>query len=112
MGKQPQQSRIEREQFWRGLIRRQQQSGQSIQAFCDSQGVSSPSFYSWRKRLNASNGRPTAQFVPVQVERESAQVTPGQIEIRLPDGTCVGVESGFDPQALRDVLAALERQPC
>ena len=72
MGKQPKRSRIEREQFWRGLIRRQQQSGQSIQEFCDSQGVSSPSFYSRRKRLNESNGRPTTQFVPVQVERELA----------------------------------------
>ena len=66
MAKPATRRRTDREQFWRDLIRRQQQSGQSIQAFCDSQGVSSPSSCSWRKRLNESNGRPTAQFVPDQ----------------------------------------------
>ena len=112
MAKRVTRRRADREQFWRDLIWRQQQSGQSVQAFCDSQGVLSPSFYSWRKRLNESNGGPTAQFVPVQVERELAPVTPGRIEVRLTNGTCVRVEPGFDPQALRDVLAVLEPQPC
>ena len=34
------------------------------------------------------------------------------IEIRLADGTCVRVATGFEPQALRDVLAVLEQQSC
>ena len=75
MAKRETRRRADREQFWRDLIGRQQQSGQSIQEFCDSQGVSSPSFYSWRKRLNELNGRPTTQFVPVQSTRTAGYST-------------------------------------
>ncbi len=64
MAKQARRSRADREQLWRDLIERQHRSGQSIRKFCDSEGISQPSFYSWRKRLQESNGRPTAQFVP------------------------------------------------
>ena len=113
MPKRATRRRANREQFWRDLIRQQRQSGQSIQAFCESQGVSSPSFYSWRKRLNESNGRPTTQFVPVQIEQKTAlPAYQWRIEVRLTNGTCVRVEPGFDPQALQDVLTVLERQQC
>lgn len=103
-------NRGDREQFWRDLIQRQRHSGQSIRAFCESQGVSAPSFFSWRKRL--SQDRPRSQFVPVQIDVESASAPPGRIEIRLNEGTCVRVEPGFDAQSLRDVLAVLEPPPC
>ena len=113
MVRQPKRNRAEREQFWRGLIERQQKSDQSIRSFCDAQGVSSPSFYSLRKRLKESNGMPTAQFVPIQLEQEAAPPAPqGRIEVQLTDGTCVRVEPGFDAQALRDVLAVLEDRLC
>ena len=112
MAKKATRSRADREQFWRELIERQQQSGRSIRAFCESEGVSQPSFYSWRKRLQESNGRPTAQFVPVQIAVESAPARQGRIEILLSNGKCVRVEPGFDAQVLRDVLAVLEQQPC
>lgn len=103
-------NRGDREHFWRDLIQRQRHSGQSIRAFCDSQGVSAPSFFSWRKRL--SQGRLRSQFVPVHIDVESASAPPGRIEIRLNEGTCVRVEPGFDEQALRCVLRVLEQPPC
>ena len=112
MGKKTKRSRADRERFWRDLIERQQQSGQSIRAFCDSEGVSQPSFFSWRKRLRNANGNPRSRFVPVHVAAESTPAPQGRIEILLSDGKSVRVEPGFDAQALCAVLAVLEQQPC
>ena len=41
----------ERRKHWGELIARQQQSGKTVKAFCEENGVCSPSFYAWRKRL-------------------------------------------------------------
>jgi len=112
MAKRATRRRADREQFWRDLIQRQQQSGQSIREFCDSEGVSQPSFFSWRKRLRAQNGQPQSRFLPVQIEMPGSLTSAGRIEIVLDGGKQVRVEPGFDRQALRDVLAVLEQQPC
>lgn len=112
MAKKANRGRADREQFWRDLIARQKPSGQSIQEFCHSEGVSSPAFYSWRKRLRSANGKPRSQFLPVQVLTEAAESAPGRIEIVLDGGKRVRVEPGFDEQSLRSVLAVLEQSPC
>lgn len=103
--------RHEREQFWRDLIVRQQRSGQSIAAFCRTQGVSQPSFFSWRKRLRLH--RAPSAFVPVQIDLSSSPLAhPAPIEIVLRSGTCVRVSHGCDRQMLETVLAVLEPPPC
>jgi len=38
---------------WRSLIERAQRSSLGVSAFCASQGLSTASFYGWRKRLAA-----------------------------------------------------------
>ena len=104
--------RSEREQFWRRLIREQKRSGDSIKAFCQSQGVSQPSYFAWRKKLalcKRENGR--AEFVPVRVVPNTPAESSG-IEIVLDRGRRVRVEPGFDRQLLSDVLAMLEERPC
>lgn len=50
------------EQAWRGLVSRQEQSGLSVAAFCQREGIKAWSLYGWRSRLRASG---TAQ-VPVE----------------------------------------------
>ena len=40
----------ERRKHWGELIARQQQSGKTVKAFCEENGVGGPSFYAWRKR--------------------------------------------------------------
>jgi hypothetical protein len=90
--------RSEREQFWRRVIRQQERSGDSIKAFCQSQGVSQPSYFAWRKRLALSkrtNAR--ADFIAVQVAPDKPVQSSG-IEIVLDRGRCVRVEPGFDRQ--------------
>ena len=112
MAKRARRRRADREQFWRDLIGRQQRSGQSIREFCDSEGVSQPSFFSWRKRLRLHCGQAGSRFLPVQIEMPRSLTSGGRIEIVLDGGQRVRVEPGFDAQALRDVLAVLEQQPC
>ena len=112
MAKKARRNRTDSEQFWRDLIERQQRSGQSIRAFCDSEWVSQPSFFSWRKRLHLGNGKARSRFVPVQVLTEELAASPGRIEIVLAGGQRVHVEPGFDEQTLRSVLRVLERSPC
>src|SRR5579859_4674031 len=41
----------ERRKFWAELIARHKQSGKSVEAFCQENGVGSPLFYTWRRRL-------------------------------------------------------------
>lgn len=101
MAKKAKRSRAGREEFWRDLIERQQQSGQSIREFCDDEKVSQPSFFSWRKRLRSENARPKSRFLPVQIDLADSVASPGRIEILLDGGKRVRVEPGFDPQAWR-----------
>ena len=104
--------RSEREQFWRRVIRDQQQSGTSIKAFCQSRGVSQPAYFVWRKKLALRKHTNTrADFVPVKVAPDTPVPSSG-IEIVLDRGRRVRVEPGFDRQLLSDVLTVLEERPC
>src|SRR5262245_55834531 len=57
----------ERALRWREILRRQAESGVSIREFCMSEGLSEPSFYTWRIKLREpTNGsrRPPAASPP------------------------------------------------
>ena len=41
------------EHLWRQRLQRQSTSGLSISGFCEREGVSSPSFQAWKRRLAA-----------------------------------------------------------
>jgi transposase-like protein len=41
---------------WQARLRRFAESGSSIAKFCRQEGVSAPSFYLWRKRLDKNRG--------------------------------------------------------
>ena len=41
----------EKEEFWRLALREHQQSGLTIRAFCQREGLSEPAFYAWRKKI-------------------------------------------------------------
>jgi hypothetical protein len=66
----------------------------------------------WRralKRRERAASKTAATFVPVQVVSEppTSSLEKEAIEIALPGGVVVRVRSGFDTQALRQVLAGL-----
>jgi hypothetical protein len=41
---------------WQELLERQTASGQSIEAFCRSESITTASFYRWRKQLSQTQG--------------------------------------------------------
>lgn len=98
----------EKEAVWRKRLWRFGRSHLTVARFCQSEGVSAPTFYQWRKRLAACDGqgisavtKPTGSFVPVRV---MAAVAPPQaappVEIHLPNGARICLPSG-DVVALR-----------
>ena len=109
---------------WRRIIREHTRSGLNIRDFCRNSKLHESAFYFWRRELGRRDvarreaereqrKRPSAQaaFVPVRVTDE-ARVDAGRIEIVLSDGRRIHVVAPVDRQALADVLAVLEAQPC
>ena len=108
-----------KESYWREVLSRQTESGLSIPAFCVSAGISSPSFYAWRKRLRERetderaakprcrvDGTPSDNsFIPLQF-RDSVSA----LEVIHPLGYRVRVTGEVDGHALRQVLEVLDRR--
>ena len=106
---------------WRMVLGDWRRSGLSVRAFCDGNGLSEPSFYAWRRRLNQQGGMPAVQndaqaaipaarFLPVQVVADgpfNADSPASCLEVHLPSGVRLHVPGGFDQQTLTEVLAAL-----
>lgn len=117
-------AKAQRETFWRDVIRRWKLSGVSKTEFCKGTKFSAASLHFWLGELRRRDGgRSRAQppapnpstpartsFVPMRVvcpARKSAE----PIEL-LVGGHTLRVRAGFDPEALRQVLRALEVRPC
>ncbi len=106
-------SRSPLEAAWRDRVTRWRASGLNVRDFCRREGLSEPSFYSWRRALaerDADAVAPDAPaFVPVHVRADPA---PPALEVVLRSGHLLRVPRGFDPDQLRRVVAALEAAPC
>jgi transposase-like protein len=111
-----------RERYWRDVVARGARSGSGIRAFCEREGVSTASYYNWRRRFDEAGEVKDGElplFVPVRVGEESAcavasatgrgsTVAVGAaVEVALPSGVIVRVASGADRGTIADVLAAL-----
>lgn len=97
-----------REPHWRRVLARWRRSGLSGRAFCLAEGISEPSFYVWRRRLDQVDHKKPA-FLPVHVVADEAKETAtGGIEVVLANGRCLRVGPGFDPQTLVKLIALLE----
>ena len=99
---------------WRALVAEQNQSGQSVAAFCNERGLRSGQFFAWKKRLREAEA---AKFVSVEVSPDpepkrvpAPEVHGGAIEVRLGRGRSLMVERGFDAHHLRALLSVLEAE--
>ena len=88
-------SRWKRREEWRGMISNQPTIGQGISAYCREGGLSTKSFYLWRKRLGKEPGPGGFIHVESAGGREANVLrirTPGGYELEIPwgsDGECV-----------------------
>ena len=94
----------ERRKFWTELIARHKQSGKTVEAFCQENGVGGPSFYAWRKRLT-EKGQPIGFAL---VETSAVRQQRGEpVELILCSGDRLHIHPGVDAATLRLVLGAL-----
>jgi len=124
----------EKERFWRGVIRFQRRSGQSIREYCRANAIREPSFYAWRQvlkrrsaerasavprrhaqavapkaRCGAAGG---ASFVPVRIAAEVPPWGAAAIELALPSGATLRLPRDMEPAAIAAVVSAWEHARC
>jgi len=103
-GFRPPANRRARQEWWRRQIRRQQEGSLSIAEFCRRLGVSTVTFYTWKRRFReappasplraerptakppTANGGPAPAFLPVSVLDAGPN---GQLEIALANACVV-----------------------
>ena len=128
----------QRQSHWQEIVRGQQQSGQSVRAYCRQTGIEESAFYWWRRELarrsrqgkdrrsprrsspKGQPGRPVtgkappiaAGFLPVQVTADRRPEGGRGVELLLADGRVLRLHLGFDRQTLLDVLGVLEGRGC
>jgi len=82
-----------------GLVSEQEQSSQSVAAFCGACGLSRSYFYCWKRRLQEAS-RPQlveAQVVKANPDKRPSRSTLGPtIEVRLSNGRSLVVRPEFD----------------
>jgi transposase-like protein len=89
---------------WQSLFLEQEQSGQSVAAFCRERGVGESLYYYWKKQWKEAA---MPQFVEVELtkgnrEREPARLGLGStIEVRLGNGRSLMVAPEFEANHLR-----------
>jgi transposase-like protein len=121
----PPASRQARRQWWRRQIQRQEEGSLTVAEFCRRLGVSTVTFYAWRRRLRESprasslvpegssprpmheaNGASTPAFLPVTIRDDGAA---GLLEIELANACVVRLKGAVDPRLLRIAIHAAGR---
>ena len=101
------------------LIKRQKETGLTISAFCNNEGIPKSSYYYWRKKLSKEPGK---RFIPLIINTTpstlsgtSKNFTPENhehntsggafpIEISYPNGTTLRLRSPLDLAGLRSLV--------
>jgi len=108
----------ERELFWRLALEEFQGSGLSVRAFCRREGLSEPSFFSWRRTLQERDvakpeaGRDRVELIPVDVVEPVAsspdcEQTAAPLEVITPSGFTLRFHSDIEPRQLDVVLGVI-----
>ncbi|MGH6629279.1 MAG: IS66 family insertion sequence element accessory protein TnpA [Burkholderiales bacterium] len=115
----------QREEHWRRVLARWEQSGLTRAAFCRRDGIQESALSWWARELSERSRsrrgvRKASQpkraqrpaFVPVRVIQAVPRPSASAVEVVTRGGLIVRLQPDFDPATLRKVLAALEGQPC
>jgi hypothetical protein len=113
-----------RREWWRRQIQRQEDGGLTVAEFCRRLGVSTVTFYAWKRRLREAppavplvperpsarpmpeaNGASTPAFLPVSILDAGA----AQLEIVLANACVVRLKGAVDPELIRVAIHAAGR---
>ena len=125
LGFGPPASRTARREWWRRQIQRQNEGRQTVAEFCRRLGVSTVTFYAWKRRFREAppaspvlpdrpsarpmpevNGASAPAFLPVSILDAGAA---GQLEIELANACVVRLKGTVDPKLLRIAIRAAGR---
>ena len=114
-----------KEQHWRRLLRSWRRSGLTGRDFCSRNGLSEPSFYSWKREIARRDQEAVAKTVRAEKRLRGGrrptfmQVTiaggasdPSVIEVVVARGRLLRIRPGFDAATLRDLVRVLEEPAC
>jgi transposase len=99
-------------QRWQQRLDRFHRSGLTVPAFCDREGISTASFYAWRRRLQADLTPPdadTPRLVPIRLVNPPVSAP---VELLLPSGVVLRLSPDSDLAWLRQLLPLLGVAPC
>lgn len=91
----PVRSRAATRQVWVDRIDRFQQASQTVAQFCSAEGVSSASFYQWRRKLQIAASAPpqsSAKFVPLKLPATPQAQPTTVMSVDFPGGVRVRFE--------------------
>ena len=108
-----QKSDSDQQQFWQMVLETFKSSGLSVRQFCQKEGLSEPSFYSWRKRLtivdepeaDEEEACQSESFIQVSIPKDN----PIALELILNSGNTLRISSGADTTTLNDVISVLQQ---
>jgi hypothetical protein len=99
-------------QRWQQRLQRIQRSGLTVTAFCAREGVSTASFYTWRRRLQREPDPPVTDKPRIVPVRLVAPATAPLVELLLPSGCVLRLPPECDLAWLRQLLPMLGIAPC
>ena len=125
LGFGPPTDRQARQEWWRRQIQRQKEGNLTVAEFCRRLGVSTVTFYTWKRRFRETseasprrpekptpqstplgNGAPRAAFLPVSILDAGPT---GHLEIALSNACVVRLTGAVDPELLRIAIHAAGR---
>ena len=100
-------------QFWQMVLETFKSSGLSVRQFCQKEGLSEASFYTWRKKLTKSDesaedeqkNASSSAFIEVSMPKND----PAALELVLSSGNTLRISSGADSTTLNDVISVLKQ---
>lgn len=105
-------SNTDQQQFWQMVLETFKSSGLSVRQFCSQEGLSEPSFYSWRKRL-ANIRKPDVNKEPPQpepfIQVSMPKAESGYLELILASGHTLRIHPDVDSEFLTCVLSAVKQ---
>jgi transposase len=108
--KRPVRSRAQTRQLWVERLQRFADSGATVVAFCQQEGISSHAFYYWKHKLHTHGHVPDAdqpRLLPVRLKDAAA------VELVLPNGYALRLAPGCDLDFVRRLVDALAGgEPC
>jgi hypothetical protein len=90
--------------LWRVRLQRFEQSQLTVAEFCEVEGVSTASFYQWRRKLERLQSRKQNAGAFITVELRS---TSQAARLNLPGGATLELPEELKPARLRELIAAV-----